>query len=134
MADERMPDVKGVEMREAEKFRQIREAKTVPGVDLQAELVGLLRSFFQTSQFRLPSGRVGIGEAAGMEFNDRSVHGRGGGDLLGIGIDEEADQNTGLTELLDDRSEGFFLPSGIQSALGGDLGAVFRNQAYLRGF
>lgn len=103
------------------------------GIDLETELVSLTRGFFQTSQLSLKPGGIGVGEAASMELNDRGADGRGGRNLRGIGIDEEADENAGLAKFLDDGAEGFFLPGRIQSALGGDLGTVFRNQTDLGG-
>ena len=41
MADERVTDIQGVEVGDAEKLWQIGEAETMAGIDLEAELVGL---------------------------------------------------------------------------------------------
>lgn len=131
MAHEGMADIEGVEMGNGKKIRQIGEPKTVAGVDLKPELVGLPGGFFQANPFGAAARRVGVGKATSVQLNDRGMDGRGGRDLTGVRIDKEADENAGLAEFLNDGAEGLFLPGSVQSAFGRDLSPVFRNQADL---
>jgi hypothetical protein len=64
-----------------------------------------------------------------VKFDDRSLKGGGGIDLAWGGIEEKARDNLGLGEFFDDGTKCLNLGCCIESALGGNFGSVFGNEA-----
>ena len=72
---------------------------------------------------------LGMGVAAGVEFDDRRAEADGGGDL-GLGrLDEQADADVRRAKLVDIISEVIVLPRGVEPALGGALLALLGDDA-----
>ena len=64
-----------------------------------------------------------------MKFDDRGLEGGSCIDLAGVGIEKEARDNLGLGEFFDDGTKCLNLGCCIESALGGNFGSVFGNEA-----
>ena len=88
-----MADVQLDQVRHVMQQRQVLVIQAVPGVDLQAERVRLLRAGDQPFQLvvalRLLVER--LGESAGVQLNELAARARRGLDLRRIGRDEQAD-------------------------------------------
>lgn len=70
-----------------------------------------------------------FGEGAGVEFDAGRAGEFGGFDMLGVRVDEKADDASGILEGLDNGLEAFDLSGDIKTALGGDFLPVFGDQA-----
>jgi hypothetical protein len=64
-----------------------------------------------------------------VQFDDRGLEGGGGIDLAGVGIEKEARDNLGLGEFFDDGTKSLNLVGGVETALCGDFGSVFGDEA-----
>src|ERR1035437_3561044 len=86
-ADDAVADVQLDEVRHAMQQRQILVVEAVPGVDLQAERVRLLRAGDQSFQLGLASRLLvePLGESAGVQLNELAARARRGFNLRRIG-------------------------------------------------
>jgi len=102
-----MTDVEGVEMRHVlNVFAHVAVVQAVPGIDPQAELVGMSRRASVAGQLlaaRRTGGRVGV--TASVKFHGLRADAMGRVDLSELGVDERADFDFGGIELGDDALE-----------------------------
>jgi hypothetical protein len=76
----------------------------------------------------------GVGEGAGVEFDGIGAPSCAGGfDLLGVGLDEEADADAGGLEAADGGLELAEVAGGVEAAFGGDFAPVLGDEADILG-
>src|ERR1017187_4277397 len=94
-ADDAVADVQLDQVRHLMQQRQIVVVQAVPGIDLQAERVRLLRRGNQSSQFSVAMRLLveGLGKSAGVQLNELVARLSRGFNLRRIGSDKHADLN-----------------------------------------
>ena len=95
--------------------------------------MGLLGSFPQLCESGRALRWIRVGKTTGVQFDDRGLEGGGSIDLAGVGIDEKADKNIGLIEFLNHGAERVDFSNGVETSFGGDLRAVFGDEANFGG-
>ena len=103
-ADQVVADIEFVKVRHGEEFADIVGRDAVAGIDDQPCLVSHDGSGDEFLCFEGAGRAVGIGEGAGVKFDHFRASPGGGGDLAGLGIDEQADFDARLLALTGGRS------------------------------
>ena len=129
-------DVQCFQVRHSEDAGRVPIIEAVPCVHAEAEFVrevGRRRQLLDLCSNRRSG--PGIGIAASVELNELRADPSCSPDLLGIGIQKDADRNPSATESGDRGRQGSACGvDNIQAALGCELLAFFRDQTGLVGF
>ena len=95
--------------------------------------MGLLRSFPQLCESGRALRWIRVGKTTGVQFDNRGLEGGGSIDLAVVGIEEKADKNIGLIEFLNHGAKRVDFGDGVEASFGGDLRAVFGDEANFGG-
>ncbi len=132
-AHDGMPDVQLAEMRYGEYVYDVCVVYAVPGVDEQTMTAGETRGADEALEFPLLVSAGGVGECAGVQLDEIGPKTARGFDLLGIGLDEEADADAGGLEAADGGLELPEVAVSVETAFGGDFAPVLGNEADVLG-
>src|SRR5687767_15449101 len=98
-----MADVELAKLGDGGDRHDIVEGQAVAGVRLDAVLRGQRGSVGDSAKLGRPLLAVELGIAAGVKLDDRRSKRDRGRDLPLVGLDEQADPDTGRAELVDER-------------------------------
>ena len=129
--DNRVADIQCFQVRQGQDAGRVPIIQAVTGINPEAKFVSQRCRCRQFFDLRRPvSVGLVVGVAAGMEFNKLSANSRRSADLLGIGINKEADRNPGAPEAGNrGRQCGVAGADDIQPAFCGQLLPFFRDEA-----
>jgi len=128
-ADEVVPDVQFMQMRDGQQWREIFRGDAMPRIDLQTKGTCLRSGRYQALEFSFTLGPRRIRIRPGVQLNHLRLDPRGGFHLRGIGIDEQADPDAMRMQQVDTGGDGGFVRHHVQPALGTDFLTVFRHHA-----
>ena len=95
--------------------------------------MGFFSSDFEFGESGGTLGVGRVGKATRVEFDNGGLERCGSFDLMDVRVEKEAGENFGLVEFFYDGAKGFDLGGGVETAFGGDLGAVFGDEANFGG-
>lgn len=129
--DDAVADVQFNKVRNRKEEGEVAIVEAVSGVDPQAEIVRLTSGGNQAVQVAGAGRRIveGLGEGAGVQFDELRSGRRRGLHLRGVGGDEQADVDAGVVEAAPRVAERGDLPGDVEPAFGGHLLAAFRDEA-----
>src|SRR5271166_240991 len=120
-------------MRDGEDLDDVLVIDSMAGIDAEAVLGGEAGCADEALELALLLLAGGVCKCAGVELDGFGAEGAGGLDLLGVGLDEEADADAGALEAADGGLELAEVARGIEAALGGDLAAILWDEADILG-
>jgi hypothetical protein len=128
-ADDAMADIQFFHTWELCDWVNVPIGQPVARIHPEAKFDRQFAAFVQGSEFGgLFMGFAGFGVASGVEFDKLCAGVLGGFDLVGFGVDEQADGNARVLKLADDFGHAAGLSGDVESAFGGDFFAFFGDE------